>query len=54
MDGSFGMEGYSVISPIRETIQAHKEFWEYKIGSKNLEDSILDEEALKCQIWNYI
>jgi NTE family protein len=34
-------------TPIRETIQAHKEFWEYKIGSKNLEDSILDEASLK-------
>jgi predicted acylesterase/phospholipase RssA len=36
-------------TPIREVIQAHKEFWEYKIGSKELENSILDE-ALKCQI----
>jgi NTE family protein len=34
-------------TPIRETIQAHKEFWEYKIGSKDLEDSILDEASLK-------
>jgi predicted acylesterase/phospholipase RssA len=34
-------------TPIRETIQAHKEFWEYKIGSKVLEDSILDEASLK-------
>ncbi len=34
-------------TPIRETIQAHKEFWEYKTGSKNLEDSILDEASLK-------
>lgn len=30
-------------TPIRELIQAHKEFWEYKIGSKELEDSILNE-----------
>jgi NTE family protein len=34
-------------TPIRETIQAHKQFWEYKIGSKDLEDSILDEASLK-------
>jgi NTE family protein len=34
-------------TPIRETIQAHKEFWEYKIGSKVLEDSILDKARLK-------
>ena len=34
-------------TPIRETIQAHKEFWEYKIGSKDLENSILDEASLK-------
>jgi len=34
-------------TPIREIIQAHKEFWEYKIGSKDLEDSILDEASLK-------
>jgi NTE family protein len=33
-------------TPIREVIQAHKEFWEYKIGSKELEDSILDEGNL--------
>src|SRR5215216_1536460 len=30
-------------TPIRELIQAHKDFWEYKIGSKELEDSILEE-----------
>ena len=29
-----------------EVIQAHKEFWEYKIGSKELENSILDEGNL--------
>jgi NTE family protein len=34
-------------TPIREIIQAHKEFWEYKIGSKELENSILDEAYLK-------
>jgi NTE family protein len=34
-------------TPIRETIQAHKEFWEYKIGSKDLENSILDEASLR-------
>ena len=34
-------------TPIRELIQAHKEFWEYKIGSKELENSILDEANLK-------
>lgn len=34
-------------TPIRETIQAHKEFWEYKIGSKDLEDSILNEASFK-------
>ena len=33
-------------TPIRELIQAHKEFWEYKIGSKVLENSILDEGNL--------
>src|SRR5215203_2600752 len=33
-------------TPIREVIQAHKEFWEYKIGSKELEDSVLDEGNL--------
>src|SRR5215216_1927425 len=30
-------------TPIRELIQAHKDFWEYKIGSKELEDSILED-----------
>jgi NTE family protein len=30
-------------TPIRELIQAHKDFWEYKIGSKELEDSILEK-----------
>ena len=30
-------------TPIRELIQAHKDFWEYKIGSKELENSILEE-----------
>jgi NTE family protein len=33
-------------TPIREVIQAHKEFWEYKIGSKELENSLLDEGNL--------
>jgi NTE family protein len=33
-------------TPIRELIQAHKDFWEYKIGSKELEDSILKEASL--------
>lgn len=33
-------------TPIRELIQAHKEFWEYKIGSRDLEDSILQEANL--------
>ena len=33
-------------TPIRELIQTHKEFWEYKIGSKELEDSILEEAYL--------
>jgi NTE family protein len=33
-------------TPIREVIQAHKEFWEYKIGSNELENSILDEGNL--------
>ena len=33
-------------TPIRELIQAHKEFWEYKIGSKEVEDSILQEANL--------
>ena len=30
-------------TPIRELIQAHKEFWRYRIGSNELERSILDE-----------
>jgi predicted acylesterase/phospholipase RssA len=30
-------------TPIRELIQAHKDFWEYKIGSRELEDSILED-----------
>src|SRR5215204_1336792 len=30
-------------TPIRELIQAHKDFWEYKIGSSELEDSILED-----------
>ena len=33
-------------TPIRELIQAPKDFWEYKIGSKELEDSILEEASL--------
>jgi NTE family protein len=33
-------------TPIRELIQAHKDFWEYKIGSKELENSILEEASL--------
>jgi hypothetical protein len=33
-------------TPIRELIQAHKDFWEYKIGSKELENSILEEATL--------
>src|SRR5215216_5395875 len=32
-------------TPIRELIQAHKAFWEYKIGSKELENSILEEAS---------
>ena len=32
-------------TPIRELIQAHKDFWEYKMGSKELEDSILEEAS---------
>jgi predicted acylesterase/phospholipase RssA len=32
-------------TPIRELIQAHKDFWEYKMGSKVLEDSILEEAS---------
>ena len=34
-------------TPIRELIQAHKQFWEYKIGSRELENSVLDEASLK-------
>lgn len=30
-------------TPIRELIQAHKAFWKYRIGSNELERSILDE-----------
>jgi NTE family protein len=30
-------------TPIRELIQAHKDFWEYKIGPRELEDSILED-----------
>jgi len=33
-------------TPIRELIQTHKEFWEYKIGSKELKDSILEQANL--------
>jgi NTE family protein len=33
-------------TPIRELIQAHKDFWELRIGSKELEDSILGEASL--------
>jgi|RhiMetdeSRZDD1v2_1073273.scaffolds.fasta_scaffold11445_9 NTE family protein len=33
-------------TPIRELVQAHKDFWEYKIGSKKLENSILEEATL--------
>jgi NTE family protein len=33
-------------TPIRELIQAHKDFWEFRIGSKELEDSILEEASL--------
>jgi hypothetical protein len=33
-------------TPIRELIQAHKDFWEYKIGSKELENSILEDASL--------
>jgi NTE family protein len=33
-------------TPIRELIQAHKDFWELRIGSKELEDSILEEASL--------
>ena len=30
-------------TPIRELIQAHKDFWEHKLNSKELENSILEE-----------
>ena len=33
-------------TPIRELIQTHKEFWEYKIGSRELKDSIVNEANL--------
>jgi NTE family protein len=33
-------------TPIRELIQSHKDFWEYKIGSTELENSILEEATL--------
>jgi NTE family protein len=32
-------------TPIRELIQSHKDFWEYRMGSKELEDSILEEAS---------
>jgi NTE family protein len=32
-------------TPIRELIQAHKDFWEYKMGSKKLENSVLEEAS---------
>jgi NTE family protein len=32
-------------TPIRELIQAHKDFWEYKLDSKELENSILEEAS---------
>ena len=33
-------------TPIRELIQSHKDYWEYKIGSKEQENSILEEASL--------
>ena len=33
-------------TPIKELIQTHKEFWENRIGSKELKDSILEEANL--------
>jgi NTE family protein len=32
-------------TPIRELIQAHKDFWEYKMDSRELENSILEEAS---------
>jgi NTE family protein len=32
-------------TPIRELMQAHKDFWEYKLDSKELENSILEEAS---------
>jgi hypothetical protein len=32
-------------TPIRELIQAHKDFWEYKLDTKELENSILEEAS---------
>src|SRR5687767_1939715 len=37
--------GLLSITPIRELIQAHKDFWEYKLDSKELENSILEEAS---------
>src|ERR687898_339413 len=37
-------------TPIRELIQAHKDFWEYKIGSRELEDSILEEASFNVPV----
>jgi NTE family protein len=37
-------------TPIRELIQAHKDFWEYMIGSQELENSILEEASFNVQI----
>jgi hypothetical protein len=36
-------------TPIRELIQAHKDLWEYKIGSKELKNSILEEARFNVQ-----
>jgi NTE family protein len=33
-------------TPIRELIRAHKDFWEFRISSKELEDSISEEASL--------
>ena len=42
-------------TPIRELIQAHKDFWQYKWDSKELENSILEEARFeRHETWSWI
>ena len=42
---SFWDGGLLSNTPIRELIQSHKDFWEYKLGSEELENSILEKAS---------